>query len=72
MFCLLFMAYWGLMVYLIQFALDNGDIDRLLKPRDMDQSTCGLVNEQNGNTKDLTEYNQVSAFLLFGGRPRAL
>ena len=66
------MAYWGLMVYLIQFALDNGDIDRLIKPRDMDQSTCGLVNVQNGNTKDLTEYNQVSALLLFGGRPRAL
>jgi len=59
------MAYWGLMVYLIQFALDNGDIDRLIKPRDMDQSTCGLVNEQNGNTKDLTEYNQVREPVVF-------
>jgi|EP01046_Picozoa_sp_COSAG06_P024451 hypothetical protein len=55
LFCLLFIAYWGLMCYLILFALEHGDIDRLIKPRDMEMNSCGL---KTGDV-DMTAYSQL-------------
>ena len=55
LFCLIFAAYWGLMVYLILFAVEHGNLDRLIKPRDMDMHSCGL---QTGPV-DLRQYNQL-------------
>ena len=54
-FCFIFAAYWGLMCYLILFAVEHGNLDRLIKPRDMDMHSCGL---QTGPV-DLTKYNQL-------------
>jgi len=55
LFCLLFIAYWGLMCYLIFFALEHGDIDRLIKPRDMEMNSCGLTT----GSVDMSKYNQL-------------
>jgi hypothetical protein len=55
LFCLLFIAYWGLMCYLILFALEHGDIDRLIAPRDMEMNSCGM---ETGGV-DMTAYSSL-------------
>jgi hypothetical protein len=55
LFCLIFAAYWVLMLYLVLFAAEHGNLDRLIKPRDMDSHSCGL---QTGPV-DLRQYNQL-------------
>ena len=40
--CLIFILYWFGMCFLIHFATTYGDIDRLVRPRDMDANSCGL------------------------------
>jgi hypothetical protein len=47
------------MCYLILFALEHGDIDRLIKPRDMEQNSCGLITESGTTALDLRKYNQL-------------
>eukprot|EP01051_Picozoa_sp_SAG22_P011455 SAG22_NODE_1104_length_5557_cov_11.548369_3_plen_373_part_00 len=46
--CLVFIAYWGAMIYVAHFALTTGDVNALIFPRDMNGHSCGLDNSQFG------------------------
>ena len=54
--CVIFGAYWVLMCYLIYFATQYGDMDRLIKPKDMDANTCGMETYQAGTMVNMEEY----------------
>ena len=54
--CVIFGAYWLLMCYLIYFATQYGDMDRLIKPKDMDANTCGMETYQGGTMVNMEEY----------------
>lgn len=53
--CIVFAAYWFGMCYLIWFAVEYGEIQRLIRPRDMWGNTCGMENTD----ADLTDYPQL-------------
>ncbi len=42
--CLIFATYWFGMCFLIWFAVEYGEIDRLVRPRDMNGNSCGMLN----------------------------
>lgn len=56
--CLAFVSYWFGMCYLIWFAVTYGEIDRLVRPRDMNGHTCGLLNGGNDGI-DLRAFPQL-------------
>jgi hypothetical protein len=59
-FLALFVFYWIGQLYLCYFAFANGDLDRLVLPRDTDGHSCGLKNElDSGQTLDLTAYQAL-------------
>eukprot|EP01043_Picozoa_sp_COSAG02_P045941 COSAG02_NODE_4251_length_5585_cov_4.672986_1_plen_636_part_10 len=47
--CLVFAAYWCGMCFLIWFAVEYGEIDRLVRPRDMNGNSCGMLNGPDGD-----------------------
>eukprot|EP01045_Picozoa_sp_COSAG04_P035487 COSAG04_NODE_8214_length_1006_cov_1.119074_1_plen_275_part_01 len=53
--CAVFLIYWGGMCFLIWFAVTFGDIERLVRPRDMNANSCGLET----GTVDLRNYRQL-------------
>ena len=56
-FCLAFMAYWLGALFLSYFAFANGDLDRLIMPRDVAGNSCGMKNERaDGTILDLTPF----------------
>lgn len=56
--CLVFAAYWFGMCFLIWFAVEYGEIDRLVRPRDMNGNSCGMLNGPD-NDVDLRGYPQL-------------
>ena len=53
--CLVFAGYWFGMCFLIYFATEYGELDRLVRPRDMNGNSCGMKTAE----VDLTEYPQL-------------
>ena len=53
--CLIFGLYWFGMCFLIWFAVEYGEIDRLVRPRDMNGNSCGMMNGPNKDI-DLTGF----------------
>lgn len=53
--CLVFGAYWLGMCYLIYFAVEYGEVERLIRPRDQWGHTCGMANAG----ANLTGYPQL-------------
>ena len=58
LFCIGFGVYWLGMLVLLSYALDNGDLNELLFPKDMDQNTCGIVGKNSGGL-DLRRYPRL-------------
>lgn len=59
-FCVAFAVYWWGMIFLAYYAITEGDMNKLIQPRDMDGNSCGLENELNGAPDvDLTEYKTL-------------
>ena len=56
--CLVFALYWFGMCFLIWFAVEYGEIDRLVRPRDMNGNSCGMMNGPD-NDIDLTGFPQL-------------
>ena len=57
--CLIFILYWFGMCFLIHFATTYGDIDRLVRPRDMDANSCGLKTGSGDGEVDLEGFRQL-------------
>ena len=53
--CLVFAGYWFGMCSLIYFATEYGELDRLVRPRDMNGNSCGMKTAD----VDLTEFPQL-------------
>ena len=59
--CAVFLIYWGGMCFLIWFAVTFGDIERLVRPRDMNANSCGLETGTVGSADyvDLRRWRQL-------------
>ena len=57
--CIIFAAYWFGMCFLIWFATEYGELDRLIRPRDMNGNSCGMMNGEGADAADLTDFPQL-------------
>ena len=56
--CLSFAIYWACMLWLLNFAMETGDIDKLFYPVTFEGAACG-VKPGDPDKPDLTEYKRL-------------